>query len=209
MDDKNRTSELKNEAMTLDENVIDVKRKRIKIAPLIVSVALLFFGIGLNLYLLSQVEEGTVIMIGMIDQQFLVRILYYTWTIGTISLPYTIYYAFGKNENLIWIVLSVVALALMGGCIYLGAKDEMMVTQSAGVSYDYYSDGTHCMVIANEDALSGNIVQHFYVRSSTYRYSWIAAGTESAVIEFGDDGASIVENDETILVLDYDNFYIE
>ena len=210
MDDKSIAMDLESETMSMTEREIEDKRRiGLRIMPLIVSIVLLVLGIGLNLYLLSQVEEGTIIMIGKIDQQFLVRTLYYTWTIGAISLPYTIYYAFGNNKNLTWILLSVVVLALMGGCMYLGAKDEMRVTQSIGVSYDYYSDGEHCMVIANEEALSGNIIQHFYVRSSKFRYSWIAAGTESAVIEFVDEGASIVENGEVVLVLDYANFYID
>lgn len=210
MNDNNTVDDLEIGTMSMTEGtIVEKKRNGLKIMPLVVSIVLLVFGSVLNLYLLSQVEEGTIVMIGKIDQQFLVRFLYYTWTIGAISLPYTIYYAFGKNKNSIWILLSVVVLALMGGCMYLGAKDEMKVTQSIGVSYDYYSDGTHCMVIANEEALSGNIVQHFYVRSSEFRYSWIAAGTESAVIEFTDEGAGIVENGEVILVLDYANFYID
>lgn len=175
--------------------------------PCLIEALLIAIGAVLNWLLLKATMDDRLFMLGRMNPQFMVRVIYGIWTLGIVAFPLSVYYAINKKKKVFFFVTFVVTLLLACGCTYLSAMDEMRVLGGSVASFEYYTDGTYRMVIKNCTTISGTNLQHFYIQDDKYYYAWYAGGTEHAVVEWREDGAAIVEDGNDCVVYSYDLFY--
>lgn len=195
------------------EKNLNTKKEIIKykkwFIPISLCIIIAMMGFFIRLYLYSKIENTDgLFMLGSIDPITISSVYSIMWVGGIALLPICIFGLFKSFKDKGWGLIVTLSFFILIGCIYLMLQDKVYVMQGVQ-SYEYYTDGTHSLVLTNAMSADNCTFKMVYTRADKNSYTFCGMGPADLQVKWNDNNVSLMEDGNEFFLIDYSNFFVE